>query len=273
LKRRALLLTLLGCLGLAQVADAAYIEVIFHPQNGAPNAATEWAVEMISDTPIGSTGLFIPNADAYTGFASVNVGGAPIIGLPGVQATINAVEDPGAPWGSFNATWFGLSAGLLINAGPGFAGTALGPADSYLALGMLSATAADIMAGEGGESGLWTDDLGGSISASEVHYTLSEESACLTNPCTFPPPGECAEDGVTLVTYPSEGLCTDLGGGAFSCSYPPDFTDCSAQGTFCPVGHSACSVLLPTSVPALAPGGLLLLAVLLLLAARRAREL
>jgi hypothetical protein len=261
--KRPLLLILVICLGLARSAEAAYIEVAFRAQNGDIATATEWAVEMISDTPIGSTGIFIPNVDPYTGFASVNTGGAPIIGLPGVEATLDAVEDPGTPWGIFNATWFGLPAGLLINAGPGFAGTALGPAGTYLALGLLNATAADIMAGEGVESGLWTSDQGDPLPAGDVQYTLSVEDACDPNPCTSPPAAQCDVDGITLLSYLAEGVCSDLGGGSFSCEYIPIATDCSAQAKLCSLG--ACRA---QPVPGLPRWGIPLLAGLLALAAR-----
>jgi hypothetical protein len=165
LKRQTLLLALAACFGLAQVANAAAIDVQFRDQGG-----DTWAMEMISDTPIGSTGIYIANADPTTGFASA--ASAPIIGLTGVLATINAAEDPTAPWGIFNATWFGLPAGVLINAGPGFVASDLGPTGTYLAMGMLNGvTSADIMAGQGMESGLWADNLGGAIPASDVTYT------------------------------------------------------------------------------------------------------
>jgi hypothetical protein len=66
-----------------------------------------------------------------------------------------------------------------------------------------------------------------------LHQALAQGDVCDPNPCTSPPAGECDEDGVTLLTYLPEGLCTDLGGGSFSCEYIPTSTDCSAEGKIC----------------------------------------
>jgi len=178
--RAALLLALLSLLVPAQTADAAQIQIGFRPQNGDVDPATEWAVEMISDTPIGSTGVHIPLTSPATGFTSWNVGGTPVVGLPGVLATLHALEDSTAPWGygGFDFYWFGP--GALINAGPGFSGSSLGPVDTWLGMGMLhGATRTDIMYGEGVESGLWADSLGGGIPASDVSYTLPELHALM----------------------------------------------------------------------------------------------
>ena len=167
LKRQTLLLALVACFGLAQVANAAAIDVQFREQG--PN---EWAVEIISDTPIGSTGIFIQNVPYMTAFTSV-LDGAPIIGLPGVIATIDAVEDPTALWIRFESTlWTGIP-GLVLNAGPGFIDSQLGPVGTYLAMGMLTASEADIIASEGVESYLWGDDMGIPIPASDVTYTIT----------------------------------------------------------------------------------------------------
>ena len=53
LNRQTLLLTLVACFGMVQVANAAAIEVLFRSQDGPVSTSTEWAVEIISDTPIG----------------------------------------------------------------------------------------------------------------------------------------------------------------------------------------------------------------------------
>jgi len=177
---RILLLLMVFCFALPRVVHPAAIDVQFRPQNGTVQTATEWAMEMHTDTPIGSTGIFIANVSYLTGFTSATVGGTPVIGLPGVLATVNAKEDPTAPWGIFNATWFGLPAGLLINAGPGFLAGDLGPPATQLALGMLhGATRTDIMWGEGVESGLWADPGGSPIPASDVHYITPEPGALM----------------------------------------------------------------------------------------------
>jgi hypothetical protein len=132
---RVLMLALLASLGLAEVADAAEVMVSFRQLGG-----DEWTVEMISDVPIGSTGIYIPDADYITGFTPSPL--SSIIGLPGVAATIDAVYDPTAPWGVFNATWFGLSPGLIIHAYAGVAGSELGPelgpTRTWLAIGVVT---------------------------------------------------------------------------------------------------------------------------------------
>ena len=93
-------------------------------------------MEMISSVPISSAGIHIRNADPYTGFTSWNVGGTPVVGLPGVLATVHLPEDPVRPWGIFNATWFGLPQGLMINAGPTAYTTPEFPWYDWLGLGM-----------------------------------------------------------------------------------------------------------------------------------------
>lgn len=179
---RVLLLALAACLALPQVADAAYVDVQFRPQNGDLDTATEWAYEMISDTPIGSTGIYIPNAghQPLAVITPAQVGIWPRPSIPGIRATIDAIEDPMAPWGFFDATWFGLPAGLIINAGPGSLSDRLGPVDTWLFMGMLfDVTYSDILAGAYVETGLWEDNLGNPIPASDVQYTFPEPAALL----------------------------------------------------------------------------------------------
>ncbi len=175
LKRQTLLLTLVACFGLAQVANAARVDVQFRHQG-----FDQWAVEIISDTPLGSTGIYIANVAGLTAFTSqLSLPGSGIRGMPGVIATIDAVEDPTAPWIRFESTiWTGIP-GLVLNAGPGFAGPDLGPVDTYLAMGMLTATWADIEASEGVESYLWGDAAGNPIPASDVFYTVIPEPRAL----------------------------------------------------------------------------------------------
>jgi hypothetical protein len=176
--RAAVLLALAIFLVPAQVADTAQIQIGFRPQNGSADTATEWALEMISDTPIGSTGIYILNADPYTGFTSGLT--TPVGGLPGVQATIHAIEDPAAPWGLFNATFEFLPAGIVLNMGPGFLATDLGPVDTWLGLGVLhGVTGGNIMAGEGVETNLWADAVGTRIPASDVAFTFPEPGALM----------------------------------------------------------------------------------------------
>ena len=55
------------------------------------------------------------------------------------------------------------------------------------------------------------------------------------NPCTEPPADTCDIDGITLVTYPAEGSCTEVAGEA-ECTYDPQPVDCSAQGRTCAAG-------------------------------------
>ena len=54
------------------------------------------------------------------------------------------------------------------------------------------------------------------------------EDPCLPNPCTEPPLDVCAEDGITLLTYPATGACADVEG-APECTYEETATDCSLE--------------------------------------------
>jgi hypothetical protein len=162
----------------ALTVDAAQIQVGFRPQNGDVGTATEWAMEMISDTPIGSTGIFVACTTFPCEFTHWSTD--PVIGLPGVNATIHAVYDSTAGWGFFQVDWLPPYIGMTINLGPGFLAPDLGPVDTWLGLGMLHGlAAADILAGEGMETGLWADAAGNHIPASDVAYTFPEPRALM----------------------------------------------------------------------------------------------
>lgn len=162
-------------LALAGGARAAAIDVGFRPQNGTVDTSTEWAVEILSDEPIGSFGIYIPNALYPTGFTSWE--DTPVIGLPGVRATLVAVDAWGGAPVAFDATWFGLAPGVLIN---GAATTWIEWWPEWRAVGMLhGVTRAEIMAGEGVESGLWADAMGNPIPATDVTYVTPEPRALM----------------------------------------------------------------------------------------------
>ena len=59
---------------------------------------------------------------------------------------------------------------------------------------------------------------------------------CLGNPCTDPPPDECLEDEITLITHDETGLCADEDGEPV-CTYSPVELDCSKQGKACLEGQ------------------------------------
>lgn len=72
------------------------------------------------------------------------------------------------------------------------------------------------------------------------------EDPCLPNPCTEPPLDVCAEDGITLLTYPATGECTVVEEAA-ECAYAETATDCSLdEGIVCK--NAACAS--ENSVPA-----------------------
>lgn len=60
---------------------------------------------------------------------------------------------------------------------------------------------------------------------------------CLPNPCTSPPPNQCAGD--TLTQFQSVGNCIDYGGGSFSCNYFSTQSSCPNQGRICLNGQCA----------------------------------
>ncbi len=61
-------------------------------------------------------------------------------------------------------------------------------------------------------------------------------SACDPNPCTNPPANECAEDGVTLTSYPEAGSCTALAG-IPACEYAATVLLCSESDKVCEAGQ------------------------------------
>ncbi len=59
------------------------------------------------------------------------------------------------------------------------------------------------------------------------------EDPCLPNPCTEPPVNVCAEDGITLLSYPATGACAIVEEAA-ECTYEETSTDCSLdEGIVC----------------------------------------
>jgi hypothetical protein len=179
LRKPVLLSALMACLALAQPASAAYVDVQFRPQDGPLDTATEWALEMITDTPLGSASLYLPLASMYGG-GFTDWRQTPVVGLPGVRATIHVLQDVNAPWGLFNATWFGLPPGVLVIMSPGFISTTLGPVDTWLGIGMLHGVPkSQIETGDDFVTSGWTDATGASIPAPDLRYTFTEPATLL----------------------------------------------------------------------------------------------
>lgn len=83
-------------------------------------------------------------------------------------------------------------------------------------------------------------DLDGSDNGAAVLATLEvEESPCTATSCTTPPPATCGEDGVTLFSGETPGVCSpttapgDDAPASFTCTYPTLTTRCGNSGRVC----------------------------------------
>lgn len=113
---------------------------------------------------------------------------------------------------------------------------------ALLAAGACGGGGGDSQSGEDGSSEvLMADIVGKDLPLSEIPdqrflpdlgEDLAPTDPCAPNPCTEAPESSCGEDGITLTTFASPGICTDVDGLA-ECEYPAEEKDCSLAGKVC----------------------------------------
>ncbi len=65
--------------------------------------------------------------------------------------------------------------------------------------------------------------------------------------CDDPPAESCADDQLTVLVPPSQGLCVPTAPGEHTCDYPPAETSCAPQGLLCAGGACAGAVPQPAA--------------------------